>query len=351
MHPYTDAPARSFWSRSVVRNLDVRTFVQTTAPLVVRGEKVATAGSCFAAHLIPYLTSAGIEYVRTEYTHPIYKQIPSESLGYGTFSAAYGNIYTARQLRQLQDRCLGRFVPLKDRLHVGDEVIDPFRPGLRLRSRSDREFDGLQRQHHRAVITALGQCDVFVFTFGLTEAWASKQDGSVYPACPGTIGGSFDPEQHVFLNFGVDEIVSDFSAFIETLRSYNPAVRIILTVSPVSLVATATDQHVVVATMYSKSVLRVAAEQIVRRHQQVTYFPAYEIVAGPQAPRDFLAADRRSPTEAAINMVMSAFLAACEIGQVDSAEHGPLEASAPRSFQAFARSLIERECEEAMVEK
>jgi hypothetical protein len=38
--------------------------------------------------------------------------------------------------------------------------------------------------------------------------------------------------------------------------------RIVLTVSPVPLVATVTGSHVVPATIYSKSVLRIAAQEI-----------------------------------------------------------------------------------------
>jgi hypothetical protein len=53
--------------------------------------------------------------------------------------------------------------------------------------------------------------------------------------------------------------------------------RVIVTVSPVPLRATFTDQDVVVANMYSKSVLRVCAERL-EVLPGVDYFPSYEIV-------------------------------------------------------------------------
>ena len=164
-------------------------------------------------------------------------------------------------------------------------MIDPFRPGLRYPARSDREFDLLTTQHLEAVRAAIGVATVFVFTLGLTEAWESAADGAVFPACPGTIAGTFSPVKHRFHNFGVEEVREDLRSSIALLRAHNPGVRVILTVSPVPLVATATDEHVLMATTYSKSVLRAAAGEVATREPSVTYFPAFEIVTGPQAPK------------------------------------------------------------------
>ena len=76
------------------------------------------------SNLVPWLDAAGIHYVRTERPHPAFAEI-EENLGYRSFSAAYGNIYTARQLRQLIQRAMGVFTPVEDRWHVGPHVVDP----------------------------------------------------------------------------------------------------------------------------------------------------------------------------------------------------------------------------------
>ena len=123
---------------------------------------------------------------------------------------------------------------------------------------------------------------VLVFTLGLTEAWMSRADGAVFSACPGTVAGDFDANRHAFHNMSALEVASDLSEFIREVRKLNGLLRIILTGSPVPLVATATGEHVLPATIYSKSVLRVAAEEVVRANEDVAYFPAYEIVTGPQ---------------------------------------------------------------------
>ncbi len=238
--------------------------------------------------MVPYLESRGFEYVREEYARPLYGRIAAENLSYAKFSAGYGNIYTARQLLQLLRRCTGQWTPVEDRWAEKDKVIDPFRPGLRYYARSHREFDLLTSQHLHAVRRAFEAADVFVFTLGLTEAWISKLDGAVFPACPGTVAGTFDPARHEFANFTVSEVRADLSAAIAELRRLNPRVDVILTVSPVPLVATADGGHVLLATTYSKSVLRVAADEVVRSTERVSYFPAYEIVTGKQLPAENL---------------------------------------------------------------
>ena len=274
---------------------------------------MASAGSCFAANIVPFLERAGFAYVRTEIPPAVFADVADDNFNYSRFSAAFGNIYTARQAAQMFGRALGRFRPSEDRWVLADDlIVDPFRPGLKYPAISNREFDLLTAQHLAKVLDAVRVANVFVFTLGLTEAWVSRQDGAVFPACPGTVAGTFDPARHSFYNFSSREVVEDLVDLIEIVREVNPQIRFVLTVSPVPLVATATGQHVLVANTYSKSVLRVAAGEVAQSMPGVTYFPAYEIVTGPQAPADFFEADRREPSATAIGAVMRAFLARCE---------------------------------------
>lgn len=120
--------------------------------------------------------------------------------------------------------------------------------------------------------------DVLVFTPGLTEGWRSKEGGAVYPLAPGVAGGSMDPERYEFVNFTAGEVVADVQAFLDLLQVINPAAKVILTVSPVPLIATFEPRHVLTSTTYSKSVLRVAADEIRAANAQVEYFPSYEVI-------------------------------------------------------------------------
>lgn len=305
-HPYLDIPDAQRWSRAMAGRANEDIDPVSAPSFRIEAEtRVATAGSCFAQHVARHLREHGRACFETEPAHPLLSSALAEAFNYGTYSARYGNIYTSRQLLQLWRRATGAFVPADDIWERSGGWYDPFRPTIQPGGFSSvREYQEDRRQHFAAVRRAFGEMDVFIFTLGLTECWASRVDGAVYPLCPGVAAGHFDADRHALLNLSVDEVVADLCAFIQEVRQVNPQMRLILTVSPVPLAATAERQHVLTATTYSKSVLRVAAEQVCRL-PDVYYFPAYEIVHA--AGRDFLAEDRRSVLEHGVRHVMSLF--------------------------------------------
>ena len=354
-NPYQDQSNYAFWSRSVSRNFLAEDLLgaKKADALFDPNDRVVSAGSCFASNLIPWIEKEGLEYLRSEELPAQFEKLP-ENLGYRNFSAAYGNIYTARHLRQLYEQALGIRKPIEERWHIDYLVIDPFRPGLAYPAESDAEFDLLKSAHLSAVLKAFHSATVFVFTLGLTEAWVSKLDGSVFPACPGTISGEFDETKHEFKNFTVAEVTEDLTSFIDLLRKSNDQVRFIITVSPVPLVATATDSHVLLASTYSKSVLRVAAQQVAASVAGVTYFPAFEIVTGPQAPFEYFEADRRNVSEMAVAEVMKSLLFGLTSNEPDaetsSSTRVKLKNSLGRRISEMSKRIARAECDEAMMD-
>jgi hypothetical protein len=341
-------PDNAFWKRSVTKGAIPD--LGTIGPLFSAEDRVMSAGSCFASNMVPWLQSAGIEYVRTEPPHPAFAHLP-ENLGYRDFSAAYGNIYTVKQFVQLIHRATGEFFPVEDRWHESGGVIDPFRPGLRYPAENDREFDALRAQHYAAVLNAVQQATVLVFTLGLTEAWVSVDDDSVFPVAPGVIAGVFDSGKHVFRNFSFLDVVVDLEDMIQAVSTINPLLRIVLTVSPVPLVATATDKHVLLASTYSKAVLRAAAGFITDRFDSVEYFPAYEIITGPQANGAYFEADARSVTPEGIGLVMQALLGGAVGPSVDlRPEQSPELESQQTLAGRVSQAIVDAECEEALLD-
>jgi hypothetical protein len=274
----------------------------TSVPFVIgRTDKVATAGSCFAQHLSRKLLALGFAYLVTE-GQP-------EDDDYGIFSARFGNIYTTRQLLQLLQRAYGLLEPVDIAWRRKDgRYIDPFRP--RISATGFETIDALladRDTHFAAVRQMFEDSAVFVLTLGLTEAWLSVRDGAVFPIAPGAVAEDIDPADYAFRNFGVAEVEVDLSSFVDLLRTVNPDARVILTVSPVPLVATYEDRHVLLSTTYSKSVLRVAAEMLSHSRPGVAYFPSYEIVTGPHARGCFYEDDLREVKPEAVAHVMSIF--------------------------------------------
>jgi hypothetical protein len=161
--------------------------------------------------------------------------------------------------------------------------------------------------HLTAVRRLVEELDVFVFTLGLTEMWERIDDGTAFPVCPGCGAGTFDRDTYRFRNLTVRETIEDLEESIALIMDHNPSAKILLSVSPVPLIASYSQNHVLSATTYSKSVLRVAAEEVRNNHAHVDYLPAYEIITGPQARGRYIAEDLRNVLEPGVARVMQCF--------------------------------------------
>jgi hypothetical protein len=352
-HPYRRLPKSAFWRHMVGQGPAIDPLIEGDFLTLGHEDKVATAGSCFAQNIARYLKRSGFHYLVSETAHPILPPEIADRHGYGLYSARYGNIYTARQLLQLFDRAYGQFMPAEAIWEApggGGRVVDPFRPTIEPTGfASEAELIADREWHFARVREMFETLDIFVFTLGLTEGWESRIDGVVYPVCPGVAGGTFDPERHAFHNFRVGEISADLTAFIAKLRGVNPKARIILTVSPVPLVATASGNHVLAATTYSKSALRAAAQEIAEDHDGVFYFPSYEIISGAPAAARYFAEDMRNVTEEGVAHVMSVFLRHAAGVDLPAPAAVPAAETADQTLAA-ARQWVEVMCDEALLD-
>lgn len=315
-HPYASLPAKAFWKTAVAK-ADRAAFPGLYQPSVsLRPDtRVATAGSCFAQHIGRYLRDAGCTVLDAEPPPRSMTEAVAKRYGYGLFSGRYGNVYTARQMRQLlEEVAKGQADPRLVWEREG-RFVDALRPQVEPEGLASVEEVLLHREYHlERTSRMLRQADVFVFTLGLTEAWEDRATGRVLPLCPGVAGGTFDPKAHVFRNFRHSEILADLHAIKALLRRFNPAMSLILTVSPVPLTATATGRHILDATSWSKATLRGAVGEFVDETDDVDYFPSFEIVTHPASGGPWFEENLRSVSPAGVDKVMSIFLAAHGLG-------------------------------------
>ncbi|MEO2268661.1 GSCFA domain-containing protein [Pseudoalteromonas sp. YIC-656] len=319
-HPYKAKEAYSFWKRSIpnipIENIDP----VVKAPVTLQAsDKIATAGSCFAQHIAKRLANSGFNYFVTETPPKEMSELDIKNENYGVFSARYGNIYTTKQLLQLFDRAFGYFKPtLKAWLRSDGQYVDPFRPQISFDAYTDIETLLIDQRHHLdAVRTMFENTDVFIFTLGLTEAWEHIEDGAVIPLAPGVVAGDFDKSQYRFVNYTSTQVSSALKDFVAKLKRVNPTARVLLTVSPVPLMATYEDRHVLVSNTYSKSVLRASAEEVCRELDDVSYFPSYEIITGSFNKGAYFKEDLREVTPEGVDHVMKLFLKHCTDTTVD----------------------------------
>lgn len=311
-HPYAVLPDTAFWKKGVAE-ADRTRFPGLYVPrLTLTPEtRVATAGSCFAQHISAWLRAAGCTVLDAEPAPRAMSDTLARRFGYGLFSGRYGNIYTARQMRQfLEEVADGESDPRFVWENEG-AFRDAFRPNVEPEGLGSVAEVLLHRDYHlERTSRMLRQADLFIFTLGLTEAWEDAETGRVFPLCPGVAGGSFDPDRHVFRNFRHTEVVDDLHAIRGLLQRFNPGMTLLLTVSPVPLTATASGTHVLSATSWSKATLRAAAGDFVAGTEGTDYFASFELVTQPASGGPWFAPNLRDVSEAGVARVMSVFFEA-----------------------------------------
>ena len=343
-HPYADLEDRAFWRKAVAAEHATMLKALFDGMPDITNMKIATAGSCFAQHIGRALRNRGLKYMDYEPAPTFLNAAQADRLGYGVYSCRYGNIYTVRQLRQLFDEAFGLRTPIDGYWTKDGRVFDALRPGVEPGGfGSLDEARSLRIAHLRNVQSLLRSVDLFIFTLGLTECWVSTQDETAYPIAPGVQAGQFVPERYQFRNFRYPEIQQDMVGFIEAVRHINPEARFLLTVSPVPLAATASGNHVLVATTYSKSVLRSVAGDLAADIPGVFYFPSYEIITGQPARHMYYNPDLRTVCKAGVTEVMRHFFEG-----TPSVASTPIQSNTPAVAQADVEGF--EHCDEILLD-
>ena len=310
-NPYSSLPDHRFWRKAVTSlpPFAIDPVVETPFRISPQ-DKVATAGSCFAQEIANSLQASGFHYYLAE--QPPEGMSGAEALrrNYSMYSCRYGNLYTTAQLLQLIDRAYGAFKPDLDCWTRPEDgrIVDPFRPRIEPEGYDSVEDMRADREKHFSAVRRMFETmDVFVFTFGHTETWRHKKDGAILQLAPGVAGGEWDPNVYEFYNMTVSEVVRDFLASVDRIRAVNPSVRIVLSVSPVGIIATYENRHVVESNSAVKAILRAAADEVTRARPNIAYFPSSDLATvAPNAAR-FYRDDTRRINSFGVDRAMKMF--------------------------------------------
>lgn len=231
--------------------------------------RIASLGSCFAREIKRRLLQRDYNYLTEETHHPAAVHA----------SAAWERVYNTFCMRQIFEYTFEDWQP--DRrwwiAPRSQKVQDPYRRVILYDSLQAAEKDFEQhRQHSR---NALQGAEVLILTLGLTEIWQDRVDGSVIslPAGPYVNeGGNMDRYEFKVSRYA--ENLANLERIQAIMARHNPGCKLLVTISPVNLWATfRQDMDVISASCNSKSTLRAAADEFVARHENVFYFPAFEM--------------------------------------------------------------------------
>jgi hypothetical protein len=313
VNPYSNQPDSRFWKTGVATGdpfwiEDLWNPKFTISPKC----KIATAGSCFGQHISKSLQQNSYSFMDYEPAPTGLPPCDHGSFGYSMYSARYGNIYTVQHLLQLAKEAFGLIDISKHACWEKDgRYYDAFRSRLEPRGFNSKEELLIHRAYHIKRVRALfSDMQVFIFTLGLTEGWEDASGSTCYPLAPGVHAGSYDENKYKFVNYTFSNIHAQFCEFLQILklnRHDNSLPRVILTVSPVPLTATARNHHVLKSTIYSKSVLRAFAGQASDDFANVDYFPSYEIITNPASRAIFYGSNLREVTRNGVSTAMDHF--------------------------------------------
>ncbi|REL34800.1 GSCFA domain-containing protein [Thalassotalea euphylliae] len=275
-------PAAVFWPNpehqaSPLSKFDMLPYVEKQ-PIMDINTPIGSAGSCFAFEIAKHLQQAGYNYVITERNDDALSGLVVDGYQpgdqYAKFCANYGLLFNTPSFLQLAEKAFGvrHFNKLLIQ-HESGYYLDPYRDNVAFETKAAYLAD--YDSHLEAVRSALLECKVFIITLGLNECW-QLQDGTFLSRTP-------RENMHHLVNhrsLTVQENVDFIQGFFNIIKQHNREFKLVVSVSPIPLLATgrADEHHVISANCYSKSVLRVAAEQLVANNQDIYYLPSYELV-------------------------------------------------------------------------
>lgn len=143
----------------------------------------------------------------------------------------------------------------------------------------------------------LEKTQVIILTLGTAYAYFLNANQAVVANCHKVPQKFFDKRL-----LSVNEIIQGFEQTYKTLQTLNPQLQVILTVSPVRHI-----KDTIPLNQVSKSTLRLACHHLSERFDQVSYFPAYELLLDDLRDYRFFKADMIHPTKVAEDYIWEKF--------------------------------------------
>ncbi len=156
--------------------------------------------------------------------------------------------------------------------------------------------------------------DVFILTLGVAPAFFDKANGEFVLPRPSALNSRVLAEKYEFRTTSVAENVDNVLYLINFIRHLSPGIKIVVTVSPVPLLASFEFESCVAADCLSKSTMRLVAHEVVNNSKldNILYWPSFEIFRwGGSNSSNFYAADDGAAwhvSEDKVNGTIKAFI-------------------------------------------
>ena len=128
------------------------------------------------------------------------------------------------------------------------------------------------------VFAGIFKADVVFITLGLTEVWYDTLTENWLNMTPFSDVLKKDTGRYKWCFTNMTQNLANLEEVYTLLKKHGmEGVKLVVTVSPVPLLATFSGMDVGIANMISKSTLRTCVNEFVHRHDDVFYFPSFEM--------------------------------------------------------------------------
>ena len=246
-------------------------------PPLSKGEQLYTMGSCFAREIEHFLKKGGYGVLSRNDKLLV-------EMGYiegsGGPETGLFNRYNLVSMLQEFKRGAGDSSFDDDSALIA-EVSGSFYD-LNCHSKAARPSPGEIGESRRKLLPTVGrfrEARAIIITLGLTECYIHTPSGAVCNTVPGAVmarlSSTFEPHVLTYSeNLNALEEIHKCIASQHVDGNFN----LIVTVSPVPLTHSFSEEDIVIANNRSKCVLRTVAHEFCATHANVSYFPSFEIV-------------------------------------------------------------------------
>ena len=213
---------------------------EPAAPFITRDTPLVTMGSCFADNIARFLSKSGYD------VHSF---------------VILDRLFTPFALRSFTERVLRDRAPAEELLAKWNLTPD--------------QVSGVQA-------ALLKKDATVIITHGLSIVWFDRATDEMVIDPTVKVGTTIFRPRFDLYEMRQTSVEENFEAMCETinaLRAVNPFVKIVMTLSPIPIIYSASDYPVVAADCISKSTLRIALDQVMRLGlKDVYYYPSFEML-------------------------------------------------------------------------
>jgi hypothetical protein len=252
---------------------------------IAEDDQIFTMGSCFAREIEKrlYQLRLSVPMAEIEWSR---EEISSEILNKYTVHAMADELAWALDPEGIRRSENGRLVEIED-------LVFEAEPG----TWRDVQLHALaapwpivleQRRQVESATRVVSQCRIVILTLGLAEAWYDTQTGLYANTMfPSQAIKKFPARFRMHL-LSYEDVLNQLERIHATLSHFgHPDFRMLITVSPVPFKLSFSGKDALAANTYSKSVQRAAVEAFSLGHENVDYFPSYEIVTLTDRAKSF----------------------------------------------------------------